>query len=374
MSGEVYANGREVSGQATSNKSIAAMADVCMSPPSPPAGPIPLPYPNFSNSGDTDQGSKSVKVGGKPAGLKDKSNYKTSKGNEAATRSFGMGVVTHTIQGKTQYSSWSMDVLIEGYNVLRQLDMTTHNHGSPTFNVAVTSDVAKFAPAGAGDADCTKMAEREAAERTKSGGPTQLEKTTHSTGHYTAPGGNTYNMVACSKAVDAVKCAHYAVGVGASSTATYVRKLVVASDSVQSGDKVLRKMPNDKKEIERTYQGEADSKLCDGYQHKSKNNCSKSTHTEARMIEEIFKNLSPNKGDAGSLGKLRINVHWDQGGGKVSQDACSACQELICAAVACGLEVEMCKGSPPKPEPGCPTSSSSSSSTSPAKKIKIAPP
>lgn len=150
MSGEVYANSREIAGKATSNKSLGAMADVCMSPPSPPTGPIPIPYPNFSKAKDTDKGSKSVKIRGKPAGLKDKSNYKRSKGNEAATRNFGMGVVTHKLQGKTQHSSWSMDVL-------RQLDMTTHNHGSPTFNLAITSDVAKFAPTIAEDADCDKL-------------------------------------------------------------------------------------------------------------------------------------------------------------------------------------------------------------------------
>lgn len=157
MSGEVYANSREIAGKATSNKSLGAMADVCMSPPSPPTGPIPIPYPNFSKAKDTDKGSKSVKIRGKPAGLKDKSNYKRSKGNEAATRNFGMGVVTHKLQGKTQHSSWSMDVKIESYNVLRQLDMTTHNHGSPTFNLAITSDVAKFAPTIAEDADCDKL-------------------------------------------------------------------------------------------------------------------------------------------------------------------------------------------------------------------------
>ncbi len=356
MSGDVFANDREISGKATSNKSIAAMADVCMSPPAPPAGPIPLPYPNFSNSGDTDQGSKSVKIKGKPAGLKDKSNYKTSKGNEAATRNFGMGVVTHTIQGKTQYSSWSMDVLIEGYNVLRQLDLTTHNHGSPTFNIAVTSDVAKFAPAAPGDADCSKMAAREKAERTNGPSEAKLEKTTHSTGHYTAPDGQRYNMIACSKAVEAVKFPHYSVGVGVSETATYTRKLTVPNDSVNSSDQVLRKRGKKKSEIRRKYRGEADSKLCDGYKHKSPNNCSKSTHTEARMIEEIFKNLRPNKGPPGSLGTLRLNVRWNRGGRRISQNACKHCQQLICAAEACGLKVEMCKGSPPKPVPGCPPS------------------
>ena len=47
---------------------------------------------------------------------------------EAATKSLGMGVVTHTIQGKMVHAAWSMDVKAEGANVIRHMDMTTHNH------------------------------------------------------------------------------------------------------------------------------------------------------------------------------------------------------------------------------------------------------
>jgi len=46
MGAKVFANGMEISGKASDNKSIAAMPEVCMSPPSPPAGPVPIPYPN----------------------------------------------------------------------------------------------------------------------------------------------------------------------------------------------------------------------------------------------------------------------------------------------------------------------------------------
>jgi hypothetical protein len=41
-----------------------------------------------------------------------------------------MGVVTHQIQGKAYFVSWSMDVKIEGENVVRHMDMTTNNHAS----------------------------------------------------------------------------------------------------------------------------------------------------------------------------------------------------------------------------------------------------
>src|ERR1044072_4328902 len=130
MSANVFANGREVSAKKDSNESIAAMPDVCLSPPAPPAGPIPIPYPNFSKASDTSSGTKKVLIQGKEAGLKNEYDYKQSKGNEAATRNFGMGGGSHTIQGKSQHAAWSMNVKFEGYNVIRFGDLTTHNHGS----------------------------------------------------------------------------------------------------------------------------------------------------------------------------------------------------------------------------------------------------
>ena len=130
MSNEVYANGREVSCKAADGKSVAAFPDVCLTPPSPPAGPIPIPYPNTGMASDTSGGSKSVKVSGKEVNLKDSSYFKKSTGDEAATKAQGMSVITHQIQGKVYYKSWSMDVKIEGENVVRHLDIMTHNHAS----------------------------------------------------------------------------------------------------------------------------------------------------------------------------------------------------------------------------------------------------
>ncbi len=131
MSHEVYANGMEIAAKSGSGKVIAAFPDVCMSPPPPPAGPIPLPYPNTSMSTDLKEGSDTVKLGGKPAALAQQSYYQPSAlGDEAATKAWGMSVITHQITGKTYFQAWSMDVLIEGKNVCRHLDITTSNHAS----------------------------------------------------------------------------------------------------------------------------------------------------------------------------------------------------------------------------------------------------
>src|SRR5437870_12602298 len=102
MSNEVYANGNAVSCKAGDGKVIADMPDVCLSPPSPPAGPVPVPYPDSSFSKDMQNGSKTVLIKEKEVMLKDQSFYKSSPlGDEAATNSFGANVVSHVITGKT---------------------------------------------------------------------------------------------------------------------------------------------------------------------------------------------------------------------------------------------------------------------------------
>src|SRR5689334_15110124 len=91
MSNQVYANGREFSCKAADGKSVAAFPDVCLSPPSPPAGPVPIPYPNTAYASDTSNGSKTVLISDKEVMIKDSSYFKTSTGDEAATKSLGMG-------------------------------------------------------------------------------------------------------------------------------------------------------------------------------------------------------------------------------------------------------------------------------------------
>lgn len=127
MSCTVYANGMEVACKASDGKTIAATPDVCLSPPTPPAGPVPIPYPNTAMASDTTNGSKTVQISGQEVVLKDQSTFKKSTGDEAATKSLGMGVVSHQIQGEVNFTSWSMNVKVEGENAARHLDLTLHN-------------------------------------------------------------------------------------------------------------------------------------------------------------------------------------------------------------------------------------------------------
>jgi hypothetical protein len=131
MGNEVYANGNEIACKAGMGKVIASFPDVCLTPPPPPAGPIPVPYPDSSFSKDTQNGSKTVKIGGDEVMLKDQSFYKSSPlGDEPATQGQGANVITHVITGKTYFTAWSMDVKFEGQNVDRHIDITTSNHAS----------------------------------------------------------------------------------------------------------------------------------------------------------------------------------------------------------------------------------------------------
>lgn len=69
--------------------------DVCRSP-SPPAGAIPIPYPNIARASDTASGSKKVKVNAdKSVALKNRSNYKKSEGDEIG---YNVGALTKLIQ------------------------------------------------------------------------------------------------------------------------------------------------------------------------------------------------------------------------------------------------------------------------------------
>ena len=131
MSNQVYANNMEVSCKQAAGKSICAFPDVCMTPPQTPATPpgVPIPYPNTGMASDTSDGSTSVKISGQEVMLKDKSCFKKSTGDEAGAAPM-KGLVTHKNMGKVYFMAWSMDVKVEGENVVRMLDMTTHNHGS----------------------------------------------------------------------------------------------------------------------------------------------------------------------------------------------------------------------------------------------------
>jgi len=320
---DVYANGMEISAKKDANKSLCAMPDVCLSPPSPPAGPVPIPYPNTATASDTSGGSKTVKIGGNEVGLKNKSDYKSSKGDEAATRSLGMGVVTHTIQGKMKHAAWSMDVKIEGNNVIRHMDLTTHNHINQP-NMAVTLNNAGMAVPVEQELTCKEL------DRLGNPGPDSvaekeleegmvLEGQTMALASYKPPGGpGNLLMKGVSHPDD------------------------MLDDAFANGWSKGKKWK----------EGGDNSRACGKGGSYNPASCG---HAEARIIEEIFsaaERAGIGKAAApGGLGNLTLNIEWNPGGGGTFQEPCGGCQNLICEAKGCGLDIRICANGEPKDPP-----------------------
>ena len=113
-----------------SNGKGIAPGDVCLSPPPPPAGPVPVPYVNMLSASDLIKGSTSVKIDGNPTALESSSEIAMSTGNEPATPGLGAGVVTHRIKGKGSFTLWSFTVKVEGKGVCRHGDALMQNEAS----------------------------------------------------------------------------------------------------------------------------------------------------------------------------------------------------------------------------------------------------
>jgi hypothetical protein len=94
---------------------------------------VPIPYPNTGMASDLTDGSTTVTIGGNPVCLKDKSSFKKTSGDEAGSAPL-KGLVSASNAGALFFAAWSMDVKVEGENVVRNLDVGTHNHASQVGN------------------------------------------------------------------------------------------------------------------------------------------------------------------------------------------------------------------------------------------------
>jgi hypothetical protein len=321
MSQNVFANGREISAKKDGNQSPAAMPDVCLSPPSPPAGPVPIPYPNTAMASDTNDGSKTVKIGGDEVGLKNSSDYKKSNGDEAATKSLGMGIVSHNIQGKMKHAAWSFDVKVEDANAIRHMDMTTHNHMNQG-NMALTLNQAKMKIAAGAPLNCEELDALNQEARNNEMQPGKTSGFTLTTGSYKGPGGGSFYM----KAVTPRAAATIKPG--------------SRSGYMSSNKKTTMACSNEK------YGGR--SNRASGVENNKTRN-----HTEPKMIESIF---GGGGGSAprppGSLGTLTMKINHQE---TTPPDAmpCDSCKKAICVAVDCGLTIKLCNKDNDPVDPPC---------------------
>jgi len=108
----------------TSGGILNTAPDVCKTQVGPSV--VPIPYSNTAVSKDTSKGSTSVFVDGNPLMLKD-AVFSKSTGDEPGTIK---GVGSGTTGGEAKFTNYSFDVMVEGRNVCRRLDLMTSNKGN----------------------------------------------------------------------------------------------------------------------------------------------------------------------------------------------------------------------------------------------------
>src|SRR5262245_28751276 len=121
MGQTTFVNSRGIAHKGSGGMSI-AFPDVCKTP-APPAGPIPIPYPNIAKSSDTSSGPTKVTTDGEMPMVKG-AKYSRSSGDEAG--SVG-GVVSNVNMDEAEFMMYSFDVKFEGKNVCRLGDPLFHN-------------------------------------------------------------------------------------------------------------------------------------------------------------------------------------------------------------------------------------------------------
>lgn len=126
--------------------SIATVPDVCKTPT--PGGPVPMPYPNMSQSSTLSDGTTTVKVdGGNMAAIKG-SKFSMSSGDEPGTLG---GIKSSTFKQASTWILYSFDVKLDGSNACRFSDKKFQNNentvdamGTIAMVVAVTVDNVKM--------------------------------------------------------------------------------------------------------------------------------------------------------------------------------------------------------------------------------------
>ncbi|MBZ8141131.1 hypothetical protein CLD22_14610 [Rubrivivax gelatinosus] len=103
--------------------SAATIPDVCKTPS--PGGPVPIPYPNISQSATLAKGTTTVKAdGGMMIAIKG-SEFSLSNGDNAGVAG---GVKSSTFMKESTWILYSFDVKMDGQNAARLTDKKFQNH------------------------------------------------------------------------------------------------------------------------------------------------------------------------------------------------------------------------------------------------------
>src|SRR5215510_7083580 len=118
----------------SSGISTATIPDVCKTPS--PGGPVPIPYPNISQSMTLAKGTTTVKADGMMAAIKG-SEFSLSNGDNAGVAG---GVKSSTFMKESTWILYSFDVKLDGKNACRLSDKKFQNHEN-TVDLAGTIQV-----------------------------------------------------------------------------------------------------------------------------------------------------------------------------------------------------------------------------------------
>lgn len=319
----VFANGREVSGKAQPNKVIAGFPSVCMSPPPPPAGPVPIPYPMFTDASKTTKGTTTVKIKGKEVGKKNASEYKSSQGNEPATRSFGMDVVSATLSGASKHEAYSFDVTAQGAGVERFMDLTSTNHSNPATAFTINTASLNVSVVLDHDNPCKELKNlnKKTREKWSESDSPEYAKTT-------AAGNTTVTSALFIPAGQST-----GKFMQASSRQVMRQFDDTLAEGLTAEEREAQKNKTDPKKV--------DSKICNGHTYNRGFFMPHSSHTESRILEDIFKGRK--KGSTPHMGKIVMSINWPGGPQKgLSTNApCDECARLLCAAAPC-IDIVLC--------------------------------
>ncbi len=246
--------------------SIATIPDVCKTPS--PGGPIPIPYPNISQSAMLAKGTTTVKADGMMAAIKG-SEFSLSNGDNAGVAG---GVKSSTFMKESTWILYSFDVKMDGQGACRLTDKKFQNHEN-------TADLGGLlqAPLTLSDLkECEDL--KSMLDQTVAGElpPSRTEGAT--------------------------------VAVGSTSGGVVASASSISQSTVKKGGKYSSYCQGIK-------QGQSSNVMtCDGETFKYNENAGrpKEGHAEAKMIEDFFK--------GGAKGKLVISV---------SRAPCDDCTRLI---------------------------------------------
>ena len=136
--------------------SAATIPDVCKTPS--PGGPVPIPYPNISQSTTLDKGTTTVKADGGMMIATKGSEFSMSNGDNAGVAG---GVKSSTFMKESTWILYSFDVKMDGKNACRLSDKKFQNHENTVDLAGAISTPVLVTPVEIEDGLCQALCDHE---------------------------------------------------------------------------------------------------------------------------------------------------------------------------------------------------------------------